>query len=78
MFFLVTNNYRCVIFISYVSHSDGTDFEDLAPVFYIIMYFRVYKAIEWVNSDDSRIGSMTGKPVVSEIFVPVKLALENV
>lgn len=50
----------------------------LAPVFYIITFFRVYKAIEWVNSDDSRIGSMTGKQVVSEIFVPVKLALENV
>lgn len=77
-YFLVTKNIECVIFICYVSHSDGTGFEDLAPVFYIITYFRVYKAMEWVNSDDSRVGSMTGKQVISEIFVLVKLALENV
>lgn len=31
-----------------------------------------------VNSDDWRVRSMTGKQIVSEIIVLVKLALENI
>lgn len=31
-----------------------------------------------VNSDDWRVMSMTGKQIVSEIIVLVKLALENI
>lgn len=65
-------------FSSVVLAIHGTDFEDLTPVFYRITYFRVYKATEWVNSDDWRVRSMTGKQIVSEIIVLVKLALENI